>query len=302
MTTASANTPELLWPGIRKIWGTEYKEQPQVYSQVFEMLTSDKVVEKEQGMTGYGTAAVKDQGAPISYDELYQGFQKEYAHVAYAIGGIVTEELWEDEQYNHIKKIPKFLARSMRETEEIMCWNKFNYAFSAAAADLGPDGVALCANNHPLVVGGTTQANIPAVAADLTQTSLEEAIQSLMDYIDDRGLRIMIQPKKLIVPTALTFQAKKLLKSDQVVGSANNDMNPLKGLFGGDPIVVPYLTDPDAWFLQTDCDDGFKFFRRRAARIRRENEFDTTNLKFATDTRFSVGWTNWRAVYGSAGA
>lgn len=302
MTTASPNTPDLLWPGIRKIWGAEYKKWPELYPQVFESLTSDKVVEKEQGMTGYGTAAVKDQGASITYDELYQGFQKEYVHVAYGLGGLVTEELWEDEQYNHIKKIPKFLARSLRETEEIICWNHFNYAFTAGTAYAGADGVSLCNASHPLVVGGTTQTNIPAVAADLTQTSLEEAITAIMDYIDDRGLRIMIQPKKLLVPTALTFQAKKLLKSDQVVGNANNDMNPLKGLFGGDPVVVPYLTDPDAWFLTTDADDSFKFFRRRPARLRRDNEFDTTNLKFATDTRFSTGWTNWRGVWGSAGA
>lgn len=298
MTIASGNFAELLWPGIADIWAHQYKDWEPLYTKIFSTKNSDKAFEKEQGVTGLGLAAVKEQGNAISYDDMFQGFQKEYVNVTYALGATVTREMYEDDQYNYINDIPRFLAKSMRQTEETIAFNHLNRAFNSSFT--GADGQSLASASHPLVGGGTFS-NQLAVSADLTQTSLEQAIQDLMDWVDDRSLKMRAMPKCLVVPTQLNFTARKLLETDYVVGSADNDKNPIPGLFQ-DLVVSPYLTDTDAWFIVTDVDNGLTWFNRREAEINRDNEFDTQNLKFATTKRFSSAWTDPRGIYASPGA
>lgn len=298
MAIASGNFAELLWPGIKQIWGTSYTKYEPLYSKIFDVQTSDKAFEKHQGVTGLGLLGVKNQGEPIGYDDTLQGFQKEYVNVTYGRGVVVTREMVEDEQYGYINQLPAILARSARDTEETVSFNVLNRAFNASFT--GADGVSLCNASHPLVGGGTFR-NQLSVAADLTQTSLETAIQDLMDFVDDRGLKIRVSPKTLVVPTAISMTAIKLLETAQVVGNADNDKNPIPG-FLSNLVISPYLTDTDAWFLITDVPNGLVFFRRRGAAIERDNEFDTQNLKFAVTERFSVGHTDPRGVFGTSGA
>lgn len=298
MAVASGNFAELLWPGIHDIFGNTYKDWDALYPRVFMEKDSDKRFEKEQGVTGLPLAGVKDEGNSIPYVDPYQGFQKEYVNVTYALGANVTREMYEDDQYNYINSIPKMLARSMRQTEETIAFNHFNRGFNSSFT--GADGQPLFSDSHPLVGGGTFR-NQLSTAADLTQTSLEQAINDLRDFVDDQSLKIMVKPKCLVVPTQLAFTAQKILQTQQAVGSADNDKNIISGM-GMELIISPYLTDSDAWFVCTDAPNGLTWYNRRSAEIVRDNEFDTQNLKFATTRRFSSGWTDPRGVYGTAGA
>ena len=298
MTVATGNFAELLWPGIHDRWGTAYNEYEPLYSKVFQMKKSSMRFEKEQGVTGLGLAGVKNEGDSINYEDPFQGFQKEYSNITYALGSIVTREMYEDDQYNYITEIPQMLAMSMRQTEETIAFNHLNRAFNTSFT--GADGLSLCNASH-LLVGGGTYRNQLSTASDLSQTSLETATQDLMDFVDDQSLKIRVMPKCLVVPTALNHTALKLIETDYVVGSADNDRNTTKGLFQ-DLVVSPYLTDNDAWFIVTDVPHGLVWYDRRDAEIVRDNEFDTQNLKFATTKRFSSGWTDPRGVFGTGGA
>ena len=298
MTVASGNFAELLWPGIADIWANSYNDYEALYPKIFETKSSDKRFEKEQGVTGLGLSAVKDEGNAIPYEDPFQGYQKEYVNVTYGLGSIVTREMYEDDQYNYINTIPAMLARSMRQTEETLAFNHLNNGFNANFT--GADGATLFNATHPLVAGGT-QSNQLAVAADLTQTSLEQILQDLMDAVDDQQLKIRLMPKCLVVPTQLNFRARKLLESEYVTGVADNDKNGIPGLFQ-DLVVSPYLTDNDAWFVVTDCPNGLTWFWRRRPEVSRDNEFDTENLKFKDTGRWSSAWTDFRGVYGTAGA
>lgn len=186
----------------------------------------------------------------------------------------------------------------MVQLEETLSANLFNYGFSTT---LTPDGVAFFSASHPLVGTGGIQANIPAIAADLTQTSFEQATTDIMSFVDDQGLNIMVTPKSLLVPPALYHTAHKLLETKQVVGSADNDKNILATM-GIEAISDPYLTDTDAWFLITSVDNGPTFYTRREAKLDRDNDFETDNLKMKTTKRFAIGVTDFRGAYGSAGA
>ncbi len=298
MTVASGNFAELLWPGIADIWANNYNDYEPLYTKIFETKRSDKRFEKEQGVTGLGLAGVKDEGSAVPYEDPFQGFQKEYVNVTYALGTTVTREMYEDDQYNYINSMPAMLARSLRQTEETLAFDHFNRGFNSAFT--GADGLELFSSVHPLVGGGTYR-NELATPADLTQTSIEQALQDLMDFVDDQNLKIRVMPKCLVVPTQVNFRARKILESSYVTGSADNDNNPIPGLFK-DLVVSPYLTDTDAWFIITDVPNGMTWYNRRSAEITRDNEFDTENLKFKTTERFDSGWTDPRGAFGTAGA
>jgi hypothetical protein len=298
MTTTTARYAELLWPGIREIWGDRYADWEAKFSQFFSVKNSTLAWEKDQGVTGLPLAGVKDQGSPVAYVDPYQGYTKEYVHLTYALGAAVTREMWEDEQYGVINKLPQYLARSMRQTEEVTHHSVLNNAFTAGAW-AGADGVALAASNHPNVVSGT-QSNIPDTSSDLTMTSLEQAFTDIMDWVDDQQLKIFARPVKLIVPTALWAVAEKILGTDRAVGSADNDINVVRGDVSN--VITPWLTDPDAWFIKTNVDNGLTSYVRREAEIDRDNDFDTQNLKFITTKRWSYGFTDWKGIYASAGA
>lgn len=295
MTTG--NFAELLWPGIKEIYGTRYEMHPTMYKEFMEVQDSKQAFEKVQGLTGFPLAAVKEQGNEAAFSQMFQGFQQEYLHLTYSIGAVVTREMVEDDLYNQISQIPKLIAESMRQTEEIVATNVLNNAFSTT----GPDGTTLISASHPLVGTGNTVSNQPATASDLVQTTLEQAVIDVKDFRDDQNLRLNLEIEKIIVPRSLIFTVRKILDTQYETTTNNNDVNVLSNM-NIKPVVTNFLTDQDAWFCMTNNSSKLKFFRRRAAEIQRDNDFNTDNLKIKTSTRFSAGFDDWRSTYGSAGA
>lgn len=297
MTTATGNFAELLWPGLKETFGVDYKRYKPIWSRVLRTVKSDKAFEKFQGLTGLGTVGIKDEGGSITYVDPLQGYQKEAVNVTYGLGVNITREMMEDEQYNFINRVPSMLAESMRQTEEIIGALPFNNGFGSATT---ADGVAFFSASHPNV-GGGTQSNIPSVATDLSQAALESAHTDIENWLDDRSLKIMVQPKKLLVAPANRWVAEKILKTKQEVGNNDNTINPMAGIV--ELIVNPFLTDPDAWFLITDKTGGeAAFIRRRATEYAKDNDFDSENLKSKVTSRFSVTQIDWRYCFASSGA
>jgi len=295
MTTG--NFAELLWPGIKEIYGTRYDMHPTMYTEFMDVMTSKQAFEKTQGITGFPLAAVKEQGNEAVFSQMFQGFQQEYLHLTYSIGGVVTQEMVEDDLYNQINQIPRLLAESMRQTEEIVATNIINNA----ATTTGPDGTTLISASHPLVGTGGTQSNQPATASDLTQTTLEQGIIDVKDFRDDQGLRLNIDVEKIITGRSYFFTVRKILETQYETGTGNNDVNIVSNM-SIKPVTTNFITDQDAWFLKTNNPSQLKFFRRRPAQIQRDNDFATDNLKIKTSTRFSTGFDDFRCLYGSFGA
>lgn len=304
MTITTGSFPKALWPGINKWYGEAYNEWSSEYPELFDEESSSKAYEEDVGVSGFGLAGLKPEGQPIGYDTAQQGFITRYMHRTYALGFIITEEAMEDAQYNISvlgKKDAKALAFSMRQTKEILA--ALVYDRAATSGYTGGDGVVLGSASHPLVGGGTFS-NIPAVAADLSEAALEQACIDIAGFVNDRGLKIAIMPKKLIIPKELMFEAERILKSTLQNDTANNAVNALRstGMFKNGVTVNHYLTDPDAWFIRTNCPDGMKYMNRRATKFAPDNDFDTGNAKFKASFRCSFGWTDPRGIYYSAGA
>lgn len=297
----SSSFAKALWPGINAWYGKEYSEYPVEYTDLFEKFTSRKAFEEDVGVSSFGLAQIKAEGAPIAYDSERQSFITRYSHTVFALGFIITREIYEDDQYDVVgQRKAQGLAFSMRQTKEIVGANVYNRAQTAGYN--GGDGVTLLNASHPNWAGGTWS-NVIATAADLSEAALEQATIDIAGFTNDRGLKIAVRPTSLIIPKELIFEASRILKSDGRVGTDNNDMNALKTMGSIPKIVVNhYLTDTDAWFIRTDVKNGMKYFERRADEFGMDEDFDTENAKYKATARYTFGWTDPRCLYGSGGA
>lgn len=292
---------KLLWPGLNAVWGKEYVEHPVEYRDLFDTESSEKAYEEEVLVPGFGLAPVKAEGSSVQYDSTAQGYTSRYTHTAYGLGFIVTREAIDDNQYEkRALGSTKDLAFSFRQTKENVAANVYNRAFNSAYA--GGDGKELLATDHP--IQGGTFSNELATPADLSEVSLEDISIQIMNAVNDRGLKISLMPRSIIVPTALVFEATRILKSQLQNDTANNAINALRsmGMFPEGVKANHYLTDSDAWFVRTNAPRGMKLFERTSAEFAQDNDFDTSNLKYKGYERYSMGWTDPRGLYGSAGA
>lgn len=301
-TINTGNWGKLLWPGLNAIWGKSYNEWPTEYTDIFETYKSNKHYEEDLGTTSYGLLQQRAEGAAVQYDSERQTYLTRYTHTEYALGFVITKVMFEDDLYNVVgEKRAKGLAFSSRQTKEVIGANVLNRAFNSSYT--GGDGKELLATDHPNWAGGTW-ANELTTAADLSEASLEQAVIDISTFTNDRGLKIKVMPRKLIVPMSLSFEAERILKSPARVGTANNDLNALKtmGKFPGGYVVNHYLTDSDAWFIKTDAQDGMKYWERVGDTFAQDNDFDTSNAKFMVRGRYCFGWTDPKTMFGSPGA
>jgi hypothetical protein len=300
MAINTGTHPKALWPGVKAFFGKVYAEKPMVCDMVFDAFTSDKAYEEYVEETGFGLAPVKAEGMAVSYDTDKQGYVARLSNVTYGLGASVTQEAIDDNQYENVamKKAAK-LARSMRQTKENVFANVLNRAFTAGFT--GGDGSILCVNSHPTVNG--TQSNVLTVAADLSESSLEDMLTQIRLATDSRGLRIQLRGTHLIVPPQYEFVANRIMKSSLQSGTANNDVNAIKatGQLPGGIVVWDYLSDVDAWFVKTDAETGLIRQQRKAMAFTQDNDFDTNNARMKSIERYAAGWADWRGVFGTPG-
>jgi phage major head subunit gpT-like protein len=290
---------KLLWPGVNKWYGDGYNDWQTEYTEIFTTESSDRAYEEDVSVSGFGLAQIKGEGQPVSYDSESQGFLDRYTHATYSLGFVINKELVEDDLYSKAgKRKAQGLARSMRQTKEIVAANILNRAFNTY---LYGDGKALIVSDHPNIAGGTWS-NLLSVASDLSEAALEAAWIQISKYTDDRGLRIAVKPKKLIVPVDEALNAAKIMGTEYEVGTNNNTINVAKAKYPGGVVVNHYLTDTDAWFIQTDVSNGMKHFERVADSFSMDDDFETDNAKFKARARYSFGCSDKRAIFGTPGA
>lgn len=297
----STSFAKALYPGVSKWYGAAYDEHPVEYTDLFTTHSSSRAYEEDVGVSGFGLAQLKTEGGTIAYDSESQAFVTRYIHAVYGLGFIVTREMFEDDLYDVVgKRRARGLAFSMRQTKETNAANVYNRAFNSSYT--GGDGLELCSTLHVNYAGGTW-ANELATAADISEASLEQACIDIMKWTNDRGLKIAVRPVSLHIPVDLIFDVERILGGPDRPNTANRDVNALYKM-GKFQKVVPnhYLTDTDAWFIRTNIQDGMKHFQRRKMAFGIDNDFETENAKFKATERYSFGWTDPRAIFGSPGA
>ena len=302
MAISRAQLLKELLPGLNALFGLEYARYGEEHKEIYETETSERSFEEETKLSGFSAAPVKNEGSAIAYDNAQEAWTARYNHETIALGFSLTEEAIEDNLYDSLSaRYTKALARAMSYTKQVKAAAVLNNGFSASYP--GGDGVALFANNHPLVSGGTNS-NIPTTPTDLNETSLENAVIQIAAWTDERGLLIAAKPKKLIVPPGLQFVATRLLETELRVGTNNNDINALKnnGSIPEGYTINHWLTDTNGWFLTTDVPNGLKHFVRTPMSTGMDGDFDTGNVRYKARERYSFGVSDPLGIFGSQGA
>ena len=289
-----------LEPGLNALFGLEYKNYANEHAEIFDTENSDRAFEEEVMLSGFANAPIKAEGTGVTFDNAQETFTARYTHETLALAFAITEEAIEDNLYDRLaSRYTKALARSMANTKQVKAAKVLNNGFGTAN---GGDGKELLAADHPIVTG--TEQNELTTAADLNETSLEQALIDIAALTDERGLKIAARGMKLIVPSALQFTAERLMKSTQRVGTADNDINAVvsMGMIPQGYAVNHYLTDTDAWFIKTDVPNGLKHFVRAPLKTAMEGDFTTGNVRYKARERYSFGFSDWRGIFGSPGA
>ena len=293
-----------LEPGLNALFGMEYNRYENEHREIFSEESSDRAFEEEVMLTGFGAAPTKNEGAGVSYDTAQESFTARYSHETVAMAFALTEEAIEDNLYDRLSaRYTKALARSMAHTKQVKAASVLNNAFNTSGAYNGGDGVSLCNIAHPTSMGPNFS-NTPTVAADLNETSLEQGIIDIAGFLDERGLKVAVQARKLVIPKELQFTAERLMKTTLRTATADNDINAIKsmGMVPEGYAVNHFLTDTDAWFLMTDAPNGLKMFNRSPIKTAFEGDFDTGNVRYKARERYSFGWSDPRGIYGSVGS
>ena len=302
MAISRAQLLKELLPGLNALFGMEYATYGEQHKEIYETESSERSFEEETKLSGFSAAPVKNEGSAMAYDNAQEAWTARYNHETIALGFSLTEEAIEDNLYDSLSaRYTKSLARAMAYTKQVKAASVLNNGFTAGY--VGGDGVVLFSTAHPLVSGGVNS-NTPAVAADLNETSLENAVIQIAAWTDERGLLIAAKPKKLVVPPALQFVATRLLETKLRTGTTDNDINAIEnnGSIPDGYTINNYLTDTNAWFLTTDVPNGLKHFVRVPLSNSMDGDFDTGNVRYKSRERYSFGWSDPLGMYGSPGA
>jgi len=269
MAISRAQLVKELEPGLNALFGLEYNRYENQHAEIFVTETSDRAFEEEVMLSGFASAPTKQEGAGVVFDQAGETFTARYNHETIALAFAITEEAIEDNLYDRLAaRYTRALARSMSNTKQVKAANVLNNA---------------------------------QVAADLNETSLEQSLIDIAGFVDERGLRIAAQGRKMIIPKELQFTAERLMKSPQRTSTADNDINAIvsMGMVPEGYSVNNFLTDTDSFFLLTDIPNGLKHFVRSPIKTAIEGDFDTGNVRFKARERYSFGFSDPRCIFGN---
>jgi hypothetical protein len=290
-------------PGVFAWTQMQYKEHPEYWPLLFYKATSERMYEEAVAGNTFGLVPVKTEGGNIQYASESQAHTTRSTHVVYAMGYQITYEEALNDLYEKLgKRRGARLARSFKRTKDTVHANLFNRAFNSSYT-FG-DGKELCATDHETLNGD--QSNELAVAADMSESSIEDLCIQIRKATDNVGNKIDLSPKLMVYAPDESFNACRILESELKNDTAENAINALKAK-GKIPehFDNPYFDDADAFFILTDLaktEEGLVHFERAPFQVDMDNDSDNLNEKHFGFEYYSKTCFDFRSVYGSPGA
>lgn len=297
------NFGKLLEPGLRKIFFETYDELPEQYAKIYNVHTSSKAVEHDWGMGAFGDWELRtSQFDTVSYKTLSPGLDRTYVHDAFTQGFKITREMYDDDQYRQMNKMPQAMARSGRAKVEKDAMKPLINGFDAGHPIY--NGQPLFSDSHPLLDSDKTVSNL--AHGPLNDENLKKAIQLMRETLDEAGNLVQFRATKLIIPPALEDTAIRVLKSSQTSGTDLNDTNRFLNNYGIEIVVMDYLSETaggsdTAWFLQDGSRHELNFFWRIRPEFKWDESFDDFVSKYRGYMRYSYGVSDFRGLVGSEG-
>src|SRR3990167_5516467 len=229
-TIMRSNFHSDLLPIINEWHGDDLKLQEDIIPQFMDVKSSDKAFEVFGVMSGMSTLQNIDENENLVYDDARESYTPRFTHDKYGLGFKITLEMKQDGRaFAEARRFTTMLSKATKETKNILAANVLNNGFTSGKTQDGGDGVVLFSASHPSIYGN--QSNVVTSNPDLSEAAIEAANIQIQDLRDDRGLRIHLKPKKILVNHALTPDLDRILNSSLRVDTSNNDLNFIKSSF-----------------------------------------------------------------------
>lgn len=302
VSTSTQGFSTLLAPGLRKVFFNTIDRQPNQWMQLLNVDSSTRAYEDDSEVAGLGAMVEKPEGTNTEFTVPIMGSTKRYTPTPYGIGWRVTREMWDDDLYNIINKMPEEIGKSVSYRVEVDAWSVLNEAFNASASAnyLGLDGLPLCHVSHTRLDGGAVRPNKPSTDVDFSASAYQASLDHFKTLVDERGRPIQMTPGLIIVDPLFEWAVKEIIQSPYVPYSANNEINVLKSDGSMEYMLCRYLTDADSWF--TVCaDHDLNFIWRVKPETSDADDFLSGDALYKAYARYAVGFSKWLGVYGSSG-
>lgn len=306
MTVTRSQFLSLMEPILSDILSDQdYRRRERIYSRFYMDETESPKKRKYTFFQygGLGDFAAKNEGGPVSYSDPLPGPEVTMTPVRFSNGYKITQEMFDHDQFNEIRKLEQELRRATDDFLEVrghlLLNNGFGTTASAGFIAAGFDGVQLFSTAHTRLDGGTNQANRPSTDANLDWTSLANGYLQFQLWVDERGRPIISDPQCLIVHVNDSLTARELLGSELKPGTPNNELNALRGAVS-ELIVSPYITDTNSWYLKSG-DHRAIWKWDVQPRSAMEDDFDLEVVKRKMVLGFCHGAIDWRGWYGTSG-
>lgn len=269
-------------PVLEDIVMYEFEQYPMVRDQIFDIVSTDRDIWQSTELLDLPLFDIIPEGTEYSNKRASPGYNATLTPVKYGSMFSVSKELVDDGKFDMIAMLARKMAKSARETQEVLAMDVFNNAFTT---QLTPDGLSLINAAHTWTTGGTFS-NRLAVDSDLSESSLQAALaQWERSFAGNSGILNRIKPRVLLVSPENKRYATELVGSELKADTSDNNLNSIRVVDGLRVVSSPHLTDPDAWFiLGAPQDTGLKIIRRQG-------------LQTAVGTPENVGFLNDAYVY-----
>lgn len=307
-TVTRAYLPSEMEVGLRKVIFRRYALRNKQYETIYNMRGSKKRQETDSVIAGAGTYQVQVEGNPPYIDSMEEAYTKVFIHDAFALAMIITWQARQDELYGVLTRMADELGDAAGYTQAVDALDIWNDPTGTSPGLYTAEGTtyALLSTTHFLKTG-STWSNRTATAVTLDGPQLEAALNAYRtNMVDQRGRKVSINPKWLMVGVDNQMVAARLLKTrDRRPGGQLNDINPVTNLYPDlEPLVMDHLAQTGAWFLVGRKEDTeLVYFEREEFNTAQETPGDgSRNILHAGYYRSSHGAASPIGIYGSPGS
>ena len=289
----------------------EKNNDDELVNALFNVKKSKRFGEKIAGLSTFGNFEAVDEGAEAPADTLKETEPKLITHSEFKKLFEVTKTMKEDLQFDIVAtKAAAYVRAYKRSRAEFAsaaltsAAKTFTYGSKTGLDSTTADGLALFDKAHTGLTGVATQSNVFTNAFGNDDAMLNRLANIGMNFKNATGPVLGYTFVTLIVPGnayRLITLGKKIINSDQQVGSSFNDVNVNKGIW---KLVVDHHwqvadgTEPYIIMSSQANKDlmGSMFYDRTPLEIEQDVDVRTQNLISSGRGRFSAGFGDWRHI------
>lgn len=316
--------PGVLRAGVQSIVNSIYETVEVTFSDWAHAVTSTKLEELYAPIQGIGFPS--QVGEAEVYPEVgAAGLDIKLRNRKFGTMLSVNKELMEMDQTGQFQKQAGLLGEYAKQVLEVYCYGKLASVSGAKYANISipvsetkPADEATYPWSTSLVGGGS---NRPAAYASLNQAELQKGIIALMNQLNILGLKMSVNPRRLLISPHYRFDAAVLLNSGwyptgATAGSTGSvgAINPLQGIL--DLTTSRFMfdhtgsvnADSKAWYIVDDSKPFFVCQVHTPAEVMLENpasgqSFDRDIVRFKLRTIANADFIDPRFAYrGSDGS